>query len=77
MSKFGERLRKARESQGLSLAQAAMETCILQQWLIALEEGAYDRFSNDVVAKGFIRNYAQFLGLPVQEMLDLYRRERG
>jgi cytoskeletal protein RodZ len=77
MSKFGERLRKARESKGISLAQAAMETRILQQWLVALEEGAYDRLSSDVVAKGFIRNYAQFLGLPVQEMMELYRRERG
>ncbi len=77
MSKFGERLRKARESKGISLAQAAMETRILQQWLVALEEGAYDRLSSDVVAKGFIRNYVQFLGLPVQEMMELYRRERG
>jgi cytoskeletal protein RodZ len=77
MSKFGERLRHARESKGISLAQAAMETRILQQWLVALEEGAYDRLPSDVVAKGFVRNYAQFLGLPVQEMIEVYRRERG
>lgn len=77
MSEFGVRLRQARENQGFSLAQAAMETKILQQWLVALEEGSYDRLSNDVVARGFIRNYVQFLGLPVHEMLELYRRERG
>jgi len=77
MSHFGERLRQTRESQGLSLAQAAVETRILQQWLIALEEGAFDRLPNDVVARGFIRNYAQYLGLPTDELIELYRRERG
>lgn len=77
MSHFGERLRQTRESQGLSLAQAAVETRILQQWLIALEEGAFERLPNDVVARGFIRNYAQYLGLPTDELIELYRRERG
>lgn len=77
MSQFGERLRQARESQGLSLAQVAVETRILQQWLIALEEGAFDRLPNDVVARGFVRNYAQYLGLPTDELIELYRRERG
>ncbi len=77
MSHFGERLRQTRESQGLSPAQAAVETRILQQWLIALEEGAFERLPNDVVARGFIRNYAQYLGLPSDELIELYRRERG
>lgn len=77
MSQFGERLRQARESQGISLAQAAVETRILQQWLIALEEGALDRLPNDVAARGFVRNYAQYLGLPADEIVEMYRRERG
>lgn len=77
MSQLGERLRQARENQGLSLAQAAAETRIRQQALQALEEGAFDKLPNDVVVKGFLRNYAQVLHLPVDEMLDMYRLERG
>lgn len=77
MNQLGERLRQARESQGLSVEQAAVETRIRQQSLRALEEGKFDLLPNDVVAKGFIRNYAQLLGLPVDEMIDLYRLERG
>jgi cytoskeleton protein RodZ len=77
MSKFGERLRKTRESLGLSLSQVATETRILQQWIVALEEGALDRLPNDVATRGFIRNYCQFLDLPSNEILDQYRRERG
>ncbi len=77
MSQLGERLRHKRESQGISLAVAAAETRIRLQSLQALEEGQYERLPNDVVAKGFIRNYAQFLGLPPDELLDQYRLERG
>lgn len=77
MSELGARLRQAREGQGLSLAQASVDTRILQQSLIALEEGAYQRLPGDVVIRGFIRNYAQYLGLPADELIELYRRERG
>lgn len=77
MSELGARLRQAREGQGLSLAQASVDTRILQPSLTALEEGAYQRLPSDVVVRGFIRNYAQYLGLPPDEMIELYRRERG
>lgn len=77
MSELGARLRQAREAQGLSLAQASVDTRILQQSLVALEEGAYQRLPSDVVIRGFIRNYAGYLGLQSDELIELYRRERG
>lgn len=77
MSELGERLRQARESKGISLAQASTDTRILQQSLIALEEGAFQRLPGDVVTRGFIRNYGQYLDLPIEELIDIYRRERG
>lgn len=77
MSELGARLRQTREGQGLSLAQASVDTRILQQSLLALEEGSYQRLPSDVVTRGFIRNYAQYLGLPADELIELYRRERG
>src|SRR5918911_472087 len=77
MSELGERLRMARESQGISLAQAAVETRILQRYLIALEDGDFHHLPGDVYARGFIRNYAAYLGIPAEELIELYRRERG
>ncbi|PDW03019.1 helix-turn-helix domain-containing protein [Candidatus Viridilinea mediisalina] len=77
MSDLGTRLREARERQGLSLTQVALDTRILQQSLVALEEGAFQRLPGDVVIRGFIRNYAQYLGLNPDEMVELYRSERG
>jgi cytoskeletal protein RodZ len=77
MSELGERLREARESQGISLSQAAVETRILQRYLVALEDGDYQHLPGDVYARGFIRNYADYLGTPADELIELYRRERG
>ncbi len=77
MSELGERLREARESQGISISQAAVETRILQRYLVALEDGDYQHLPGDVYARGFIRNYADYLSSPADELIELYRRERG
>jgi cytoskeletal protein RodZ len=77
MSQIGERLRLTRESQGISLAQAAVETRILQRYIVALEEGDFQHLPGDVYARGFIRNYALYLGMPAEELIELYRLERG
>jgi cytoskeleton protein RodZ len=77
MSELGERLREARESQGISISQAAVETRILQRYLVALEDGDYQHLPGDVYARGFIRNYADYLNIPADELIELYRRERG
>lgn len=77
MSQLGERLRTARESQGIGLAQAAAETRILQRYLVSLEDGDFQHLPGDVYARGFIRNYGAYLGLPTEELIELYRHERG
>jgi len=77
MNELGERLREARESQGISISQAAVETRILQRYLVALEDGDYQYLPGDVYARGFIRNYADYLNTPADELIELYRRARG
>lgn len=77
MSQLGDRLRLARESQGISLGQAALDTRILQRYIVALEEGDFQQLPGDVYARGFVRNYANYLELPAEELVELYRRERG
>ncbi len=76
-SQLGQRLRQARERRGVSIAQAAADTRILNRYLISLEDGDYDHLPGDVYARGFIRNYAQYLGLPAEELVELYRVEKG
>ena len=76
-SQLGNYLREAREARGVSLAQVAAETRIIQRYLAALESGEYHHLPGEVYARGFIRNYAQYLNLPAEEMIDMYRAERG
>ena len=77
MSELGAYLREAREARGHTLPEAASATRILPKYLQALEDGDYDQLPGDVYARGFIRNYAQFLDLPADELILQYRVERG
>ncbi len=76
-SQLGTYLRSAREAMGVSLAQAAADTRIVQRYLVALELGEYHHLPGDVYARGFLRNYAQYLNLPIEEVVEMYRAERG
>jgi len=77
VDELGARLREARESQGLSLQQVEEVTRIRLAFLEALEEERFDDLPGDVYAMGFIRNYAQFLNLDPQELVDSFKAARG
>ena len=77
MSELGERLRAAREEKELSLEQVAAETRIPLNYVEALEAEALDVFTSDLHARGFLRNYASYLELDLEEMQALYERQRG
>jgi cytoskeletal protein RodZ len=77
MTQLGERFREAREARGISISEASTATRILPRYLQAIEAGDVASLPGDVYARGFVRNYAQLLGLPAEEMVALYRKERG
>jgi transcriptional regulator with XRE-family HTH domain len=74
---LGEILRQAREDMQLSLEEVERETRIRAKFLAALESGELSALPSDAHAKGFLRNYAQFLGLDAQAMLSRYDSARG
>src|SRR5438067_6184658 len=78
---LGETLRQARLDKGVSLADAARETRIRRGYLEALEAEDAAALPPTVYARGFLRTYADYLGLNAQAMVDLYqpstRRESG
>ncbi len=73
MKDIGENLRKARMDKGLSLKEAQAETKIRQKYLEALEEGDESAMPGEVYCKGFLRSYAEYLGLDGWEMVRRYR----
>lgn len=69
---IGERLRNAREAKGLSLRAVADLTRIRAVYLQALEEEQFDQLPGAVYARGFLRTYADALGLDADRLLDAY-----
>lgn len=75
-SSIGGRLKEAREKKGMSIKEAAENIQVRAGYLESLEKGDYDNLPADVYTRGFLRKYAEFLELPIQELLDFYRKER-
>lgn len=72
-----DRLTAARERKGVDLVRAERETKIRVRYLSALESGDYRDLPGAVYTKGFLRNYAIYLGLDPEDVLRQWRRERG
>jgi len=72
-----ERLLIARERKGVDLYRAERDTKIRSRYLAALERGDYRELPGAVYTKGFLRNYALYLGLDPEDVLRQWRRERG
>lgn len=72
MGELGNRLRQQREARGLSLADAEAVTRIKSCYLEALEMEDWAALPGEVQARGFLRNYARYLGLDPVEVLALY-----
>ncbi|NTW06094.1 MAG: helix-turn-helix domain-containing protein [Peptococcaceae bacterium] len=60
---IGNVLKEARETKGLSLEAIEEQTNIRKKYLDALENENYELLPGRVYARGFLRNYASFLGL--------------
>ena len=72
-----DRLTAARERKGVDLVRAERDTKIRVRYLSALESGDYRDLPGAVYTKGFLRNYALYLGLDPEDVLRQWRRERG
>ena len=75
--RLGEILLMARQSRGVELERAARDTKIRARYLAALEAGDFRELPGTVYTKGFLRNYAQYLGLDPDVIVAHYRRELG
>jgi cytoskeletal protein RodZ len=70
---LGETLRQARLDKGVSLSEAATDTRIRRSYLEALESEDLAALPPPVYTRGFLRTYAEYLGLNAQAMVDLYQ----
>lgn len=75
MRKISEILQDARMEKGYSLENVVKATKIKKQFLIAIEEGRYFELPSESYALGFIKNYAQYVGVDKNKAAALFRRE--
>lgn len=75
MIRIGQRFKEERLRRKLSLEEVAKATKIRANFLAAIENGEYSKLPSSAYATGFVKNYANFLGLPQKETLALFRRE--
>lgn len=77
MHEIGPQLRAAREAREISLEQAEEETKIRKKYLLALEDDTPEVIPGDVYARGFLRTYANWLGLDGAQLLEQYKERQA
>jgi hypothetical protein len=72
MGRIGETLRKARELREIDLREISDATKINVRYLEAIEENRFESLPGGVFNRGFIRAYANYIGLDAQAIVDNY-----
>lgn len=68
----GEYLKSVREARAIELEQVSRVTKISKSYLVAIEQGEFERLPNAAYIKGFLRLYAGFLSLSGDEVVARY-----
>ncbi len=75
MKTVGAILKEARLAKKISLEQAETATKIRAKFLAGIEEDRYSGLPSVSYAKGFVKNYAEYLGLDSNTVLAFFRRQ--
>ena len=70
MKDIGLKLKEKREENGVSVEEAAEDLKMRPSQIISLEEGRKEDFSDVNTLKFFIRDYAKYLGLDGEKLVD-------
>jgi cytoskeletal protein RodZ len=71
---IGQRLKREREARYISLEKAAQETRIRRVFIQALEADDFSVMPSAAQGRGFLRNYAEYLDLNIDEMIAEIQR---
>lgn len=72
LASFGEELRREREIRGISLKEIADATKISKRFLEAIERNDHRTLPAPVFTRGFVREYARYLGLSAEDVVNRY-----
>ena len=69
---FGPWLRRQREGRDIELREIAKASKISVRYLEALESNRFESLPAEIFTKGFLRQYAGFVGLDAEEVVNYY-----
>ena len=72
LASFGEDLRREREIRGISLKEISDATKISKRFLEAIERNDHRTLPAPVFTRGFVREYARYVGLNAEDMVNRY-----
>ncbi|OGD96031.1 hypothetical protein A3F02_01320 [Candidatus Curtissbacteria bacterium RIFCSPHIGHO2_12_FULL_38_9b] len=75
MQTVGELFKKQRNAKSISIHKASRDLLIKERNLEQIEDGDWENLPEPPFTKGFIKNYANYLGLDADRILATYRRE--
>lgn len=70
MKEIGQKLKLKREENGVSVEEAANDLKLRPSQIISIEEGKKEDFKDIFYLKYFIRDYAKYLGLDGEKLVD-------
>lgn len=69
---LGEKLRKAREEQGISISEIAEQTRISPHYLECIEKNDFKTLPGGIFNKGFVKSFARYVGMNEAEAVQDY-----
>ncbi len=73
----GELLRSMREAKKLTLTDVHQDTKMSLPVLRALEQDDFSAFESEIYLKGFLKNYAKYLGIDADQAVRILEGQRG
>jgi len=77
MSDLAQRFHETRDRLGISMEDAERGTKIRRRYIEAIEAGDFGRLPDGPPSRGFIKNYARYLGLDPEQSLNDFEAEVG
>lgn len=72
MESLGHYLKVQRKLRGISLEDVSLATKVAPNWLEMLEANAFEKLPGEIFAKGYLRLYAESIGLEPDDVILRY-----
>jgi len=74
---LGEKMRRARNEKRIVLSEVSRNTKIQLEYLEYLENGEYEKLPADVYVRGFLKSFAEYVGINEDYLIKSFNKEKS